>query len=109
MHELSIVRNIVALVDDRAAGRPVKRVDVQIGKLSGVDVRAVEYCFSLCSEGTSVEGARLVIEEIEGEGVCSQCDKRVELDRPVALCPCEQRAHLYIERGEELLVRSMET
>mgnify|MGYP006284900533 CR=1 FL=1 len=109
MHELSIVRNIVALVDERAAGRRVRRVDVEIGKLSGVDVRAVTYCFDLCAEGTSLEGAELVVEEIPGQGRCRDCARAVPLERPVGICPCEKRARLDIERGEELRVRSLET
>lgn len=108
MHELSIVRNIVALVDEKAAGRSVRQVDIEIGKLSGVDVRAVDYCFGLCAEGTALEGARLVIDEIEGQGRCETCEKVVTLDRPLGICPCERRARLSIERGEELRVRSME-
>ncbi|MEL6188582.1 MAG: hydrogenase maturation nickel metallochaperone HypA [Myxococcota bacterium] len=108
MHELSIVRNIVALVDERAAGRRVKRVDVEIGKLSGIDVRAVNYCFGMCAEGTSLSDATLVIDEVEGSGRCEACNKEVHLERPLGVCPCERRARLRIERGEELRVRSME-
>jgi len=36
MHELGITRNIVAIVGDAANGRRVRRVMLDIGKLSGV-------------------------------------------------------------------------
>ncbi|MEM1022932.1 MAG: hydrogenase maturation nickel metallochaperone HypA [Myxococcota bacterium] len=108
MHELAITRNIVAIVDEKAAGRAVRRVRLQVGRLSGVEVKAIEFCYELCAEGTSLEGSELVVEEIEGAGRCVQCGERVPLERPVAVCPCPERATLSIEAGEELLVKEME-
>ena len=56
MHELSITRNIVAIAAEAAGGRPVRRVNVAIGALSGVMVEAVRFCFDLAAEGTVVAG-----------------------------------------------------
>lgn len=109
MHELSITRNIVSIVAERAAGRPVKRVKLVIGKLAGIEVPAVRFCFDVVAEGTAVQGATLEIEEPEGRGACRGCGEEVELDRLVAVCPCERRERIDIVSGEELLVREMET
>ena len=109
MHELSITRNIVSLVDERAAGRPVKRVKLAIGKLAGVEVQAVRFCFDVVAQGTSLEGAELEIEEPEGRGTCRDCGDEVAMKRLVAVCPCERRGRIDIIGGEELLVREMET
>ena len=108
MHELSITRNIVATVVEHARGRRIEGVTLKIGRLAGIELQALRFCFDVCAEGTVLEGAALTIEEIEGRGRCLDCGERVALDVPVAICPCEKRARLEVEAGEELLIHSME-
>lgn len=108
MHELSITRNIVSIVAERAAGRPVRRVHLKIGLLSGIEIPAIQFCFPMVTEGTSVHGAELVIHEVAGEGRCEGCDKVVPLEHLVAVCPCERREPVTTTAGEELLVKAME-
>jgi hydrogenase nickel incorporation protein HypA/HybF len=67
MHELGISRNIVAIVAEAAKGRRVRRVTLEIGKLSGVMPYAVEFCFDLAAEGTAAARAVLDIRETAGE------------------------------------------
>lgn len=67
MHELGISRNIVAIVAEAARGRRVRRVTLEIGKLSGVMPHAVEFCFDLAAEGTAASRAVLDIRETAGE------------------------------------------
>jgi hydrogenase nickel incorporation protein HypA/HybF len=107
MHELGITRNIVAIVEDAARGRRVRRVDVDIGKLSGVLAEAVAFCFEAVAQGTAVEGATLAIRELEGRGRCRACGRELETPTLFTACACGGRE---IERlqGEELKVRSME-
>ncbi|MEC7192467.1 MAG: hydrogenase maturation nickel metallochaperone HypA, partial [SAR324 cluster bacterium] len=45
MHELSITQNLVAIVEEHARGQRVKRVTLEIGKLSGVMADAIRFCF----------------------------------------------------------------
>jgi hydrogenase nickel incorporation protein HypA/HybF len=72
-------------------------------------VEAIRFCFDIVAQGTPLEGAALTIEEPEGLGTCRQCGKEVPLERPIALCPCPERARLDITAGEELLIKEMET
>jgi hydrogenase nickel incorporation protein HypA/HybF len=67
MHELGISRNIVAIVGEAANGRPVRRVTLEIGRLSGVMPHAVEFCFELAAAGTPAASALLEIRETAGE------------------------------------------
>lgn len=108
MHELSITRNIVSIVSEKAAGRTVARLNLAVGQLSGIEVQAIRFCFDLVAEGTPLQGAELVIDEVAGLGRCDACERDVDLDSPVAVCPCERREPLRIVAGEELLIRSME-
>lgn len=108
MHELSITRNIVSIVTAEAAGRRVKRVHLTIGRLSGVEIRSIEFCFPLVAEGTVVEGAELVVHQVDGRARCEGCDREIPLEHLIGVCPCERRQPLSITAGEELLVQSME-
>ena len=108
MHELSVTRNIVAIVADKAGARPVQRVRLLIGRLSGIEVSAIRFCYDVCTTGTVLEGSTLEIEEVDGRAVCLQCEKDVAVSHFTARCPCEQQARVRITRGEELLIKEME-
>ena len=61
MHELSIAESIVAAVTEKVSDTPIRRIRVQVGKLSGVVPDALEFCFELACTGTALEGAELDI------------------------------------------------
>lgn len=67
MHELGISRNIVVIVGEAAGPRRVRRVTLEIGKLSGVMPHAVAFCFDLAAEGTAAAHAELEIRETPGD------------------------------------------
>ena len=73
MHELGITRNIVSIVAERAAGRRVTKVVVEIGKLSAILPDAVEFCFDVCAKSTPLEGATLEIVEVMADASCRDC------------------------------------
>ncbi len=108
MHELGITRNIVAIVAERAGDRRVSRVRLQVGRLSGIEVPAIRFCYDACAEGTVLEGSQLQIDEVEGRGRCHGCGEEVEAAHVTARCPCERKERLSIVRGEELLIKEME-
>jgi hydrogenase nickel incorporation protein HypA/HybF len=107
MHELSITRNIVAIVDEAAAGRRVCRVTLDIGRLSGVMDDAVRFCFPIVAEGTALAGATLDINLIDGRAKCSDCDAEFSANTLFTPCPCGSRETIRLA-GEELLVKTME-
>lgn len=108
MHELSITQHIVAIACEHAGSRRVRAVRVRIGRLTGIDVRAVRFCFDLCAEGTLAEGSRLEIDEVPGAARCSQCQREIALELPLGVCPCEQAAWLERTSGDELVVTELE-
>lgn len=61
MHELAITQAIVEQCAARCEGARVLRVVIEIGTLSAVQPEAVRFAFSLCTEGTLLEGAQLEI------------------------------------------------
>lgn len=108
MHELSITRNVVTLVAERAAGRRVSQVRLKVGALAGVATDALSFCFDVCAQGTAVEGARLVIDAVPGQGQCRACGKIVAIEHLVGRCDCDAHAPLHVVAGEELLIADIE-
>ncbi len=91
MHELSITRNIVAIVGEAAAGRRVSRVTLDIGRLSGVMDDAIRFCFPIVAEGTALSGAALDINLIDGRAKCGDCAAEFFADTLFTPCPCGSR------------------
>lgn len=107
MHELGISRNIVAIVTEAADGRRVRRVTLEIGKLSGVMTDALRFCFDAAAQGTVLEGALLDIREIEGRARCLACGAEFATRTFLDTCVCGSR-RLSRLAGEELNVKTME-
>jgi hydrogenase nickel incorporation protein HypA/HybF len=109
MHEMSLAISIVELVSARAqaaGGRRITSVELEAGKLSGVMVEALVFCFDAAARNTPAEGARLEIREVEGCGSCLDCGHSFALDSLLTRCPqCEGYA-VETVRGRELKVVS---
>ena len=111
MHELSVALSLIEAVEEEAerhAGR-VQAVHLKLGRLSGVAGEALVSAFEMACEGTAIEGARLVIEEVPIVIYCSRC----EAPRPVApgqsfCCPeCDSPASGVVQ-GKELELVGLE-
>ena len=107
MHELGITQEIVEIACSHAQARQVKRIVLQIGKLSAVLPEAVRFCFELCAAGTAAEGAELEIEEPPGIARCRSCAAQVTLDRPFGQCGCGSSDLEWLS-GEQLIIQAVE-
>lgn len=112
MHELSIVEALIDQVGrelDRAGqqGRVI-RLELSIGRLSGVNCESIRFAFGLVAPGTPLEDADVVIEEPKAVCRCYACDARVEIDDLVVECPQCGDHDITIEGGRELLLQSIE-
>lgn len=107
MHELSITQSVVAAVTDRLPDARVVGVRLEIGKLAGVVVDSVRFCFDLVTEGTNLEGAELVVDEPPGRFRCRRCSAEFEHDDLIATCPCGS-VDVAVVGGLELCVKSVE-
>ena len=107
MHELGITRSVVAICSERAAGAQVRRVTLEIGKLSAVLPDSLRFCYDICARGTSLEGSVLEIIEVPGAAECRDCGATVALDRLYGRCACGG-ANLRLVAGEELKIKEME-
>ena len=108
MHELSIAQALIEIVERHAGGRRVTRVEVKVGRLSQVVPDALSFAFELVSQGTPVEGAELVLEDVPAAGTCGSCGSDTPLpELPLA---CRRCGSLDVEvtQGEELRVEALE-
>jgi hydrogenase nickel incorporation protein HypA/HybF len=107
MHELAITEGIVAAVCERLPDTPIRVLWVEIGRLSGVVPDSVRFCFDLVAAGTTLEGARLEIEQPPGRARCRSCADEFDTDDVIALCRCGS-ADVELLRGAELRIRQVE-
>jgi len=67
MRELSIAQSVVDIAIRRAAGRPIRTVELSVGRLREIDPDNLHLAFGLVTQGTALDGARLQIDVRAGE------------------------------------------
>ncbi|GIM47629.1 putative hydrogenase nickel incorporation protein HypA [Collibacillus ludicampi] len=112
MHELSIAHSLVEIAVETAENARMKRVKalyLKLGALSGVVKEALEFSFDVVIQGTPLEGARLVIEDVPVKVFCPDCQEAHKLPEPFPMrCPvCGTRTGQVLE-GRELELYSLE-
>ena len=110
MHEMSIVAGVLDIAENeaRSAGAQViNAVEIEVGALAGVEIDALEFCFSVARKGTLAAEATLVIHEIPGLGHCPDCGQDVTMDDFMAVCSACGEGLLEVLQGRELRVRSL--
>ena len=116
MHELSIVASVVDAVTDSLAALPeaskgarVLEVRLRIGALASVVVDSLEFCWGIATDGTALEGARLVVKTVPVVMHCGKCDADVELDGVQSFrCPRCGEPSNDLRQGRELEIESFE-
>ncbi|MCD4785592.1 MAG: hydrogenase maturation nickel metallochaperone HypA [Candidatus Eremiobacteraeota bacterium] len=113
MHEMSIAMNIFRIVREKLKkmyGKyyPVKKVAVNIGKMSTVVPAALEFCFEMAGKDTIFEGAELEIVEIPLKIHCEDCKEDMILDEPFFFCRKCDSFNLKILSGKEMNVDTFE-
>ena len=112
MHELSIAMSIVELAEEEAAQRGGVRVNaihLKLGPLAGVVKAALLSSYEMACEGTSLEGSRLVIEQVPIVVYCSGCLASRTLDSMQwFVCPVCKKAVSEVLQGRELQVTALE-
>ncbi len=90
MHEMSLAISIVELVSDKAqaaGAQKVTVVELEVGRLSGLLVESLVFCFEAAARNTPAEGAELLIRELDGRGSCQVCGHSFVVDSLLAQCP----------------------
>jgi hydrogenase nickel incorporation protein HypA/HybF len=108
MHELSIADAVAHVASKHANGRRVMRVEVKVGYLRQVVPTALEFAWQLVTDGTTLEGAELAIEEIPPRGRCRTCNAHTTMESFPLQCRGCGGLDIELLAGEELLVDALE-
>ncbi|MGA3161891.1 MAG: hydrogenase maturation nickel metallochaperone HypA [Terracidiphilus sp.] len=116
MHELSIVTSIVetvtetlATLPDSSRGARVLEVRLRVGALASVIPESLEFCWGIASEGTPLEGSRLVVNVLPVVMHCTGCGEDVELEGVQSFrCPKCGEPCSEMRQGRELEIDSIE-
>jgi len=112
MHELSIVSSIVDTVTESLAAYPgalVNEVRLRVGALASVIPESLEFCYGIATEGTPLEGSRLVIKVLPVVMHCVPCNREVELEGVQSFrCPICGEPCFDLRQGRELEIEDIE-
>jgi len=108
MHELSLCEAIAATVVKHAGDRTAAGVVVRIGHLRQVVPDALAFCWTMLTEGTSLEGCALEIEQVPVVVHCGGCGEESSLDLPLMICPACEGDDVTLLSGEEFQVASLD-
>ena len=104
MHEYGIAEAVLAAVERRAAGRPVRRARVRAGALLRISEPALNQAFVLVSDGTVADGAHLEVIVDPVRLTCGRCDRVTTSDGLFAMCPACGGTDLAIDGGDGLVL-----
>jgi hydrogenase nickel incorporation protein HypA/HybF len=112
MHELSIVTSIVETVTESLNAYPdarVLEVRLRVGALASVIPESLEFCYGIASEGTPLEGSRLVVNLLPVVVHCESCGQDAELEGVQSFrCPRCGEPCSDLRQGRELEIDSIE-
>jgi hydrogenase nickel incorporation protein HypA/HybF len=108
MHELSLSSAIVNTAVKHADGRPVRTVNLRVGRLRQVIPETLQFYFEFVARGSLCEGATLSQSTIDARLRCRPCALEWDVEIPAFRCPGCGGSDVEIAAGNELEVESIE-
>ncbi|MBN1540661.1 hydrogenase maturation nickel metallochaperone HypA [candidate division KSB1 bacterium] len=111
MHELSLAREIVAIVDEIMLQHPeksLKCVRVKVGELNPLIPDQLQSCYEALIADSKLVGSRLEIIRIPVRAQCRKCARDFRLEQFSFCCPHCESTGLDINSGDELMVSEVE-
>jgi len=110
VHELSIVVNIVEIVEEevlKAEAESVSAIELDIGKLSTIEPAAFEFAWKHGIRDSVLESAELKINYIQGIGRCSDCNTLFKMNALYDSCPECGCYFSEIVEGKEMNIKTI--
>lgn len=111
MHEMSLCEGVLQIIEAEAKSQnftTVKRVILDVGVLSGVEIEALKFAFDVVMQGSVAADASLEINEIAAQAWCMQCAEVVSISQRYDACPKCQSYQLQISSGDEMRIKELE-
>lgn len=110
MHEASLAGGVLQLVEDAARREGFARVRslrLEVGRLAGVEMRALRFALEAIAPGTCLQAARFDFDEPPGQAWCLPCARSVCIEQRGDACPSCGSHQLQPTGGTELRVIEM--
>jgi hydrogenase nickel incorporation protein HypA/HybF len=111
MHELSIAQDILEIVKQNVPEdelSKVRTIKLKIGEFAGIVVDSLEFCFEAVIAETSLNKAKLEIDNVKVEATCKSCGRNFKVQNSVFKCPYCIGVDIEITSGAELKVVEFE-
>lgn len=111
MHEFSIVNALLEMCEKNAKANEatkITRVEVKIGKLSGVEPYLLETAFNTFKEQTICDGAEFVVHLQDLVIQCHTCNAQSTLSKNEFACPTCKGTDVSVVDGEEMMLMRLE-
>jgi len=111
MHEVSLMENVIGLIEDHWRRTPFSRVRVvclELGALGPAEPDCLRFCFDAVARGTIAEGAKLDIVIIAAQARCPACQWIAPLLDRFDACPLCANPERHIIIGDELRLAELE-
>ena len=111
MHELSLMQEILKVIEEQVRINEVKKVHevhLKVGKLMAVVPSSLHFCFEILAKGTILEDATLEIEEVPVRCKCKKCGGEFVVESFIFACPDCKSNDLDQLSGNEFMVHTME-
>lgn len=110
MHELSIVTSIIKTAEKEVKngdGVKVLEIYLEIGKLSGVEIKSLNFVWELSANGTVLQDSKVIITEPEGRAKCAECNTEYRMEKIYDSCPKCNSPFKNIISGKELKIKKL--
>jgi hydrogenase nickel incorporation protein HypA/HybF len=108
---MSIAQNLIQVIQEemlKAEASVLRSVRLNIGKMCSVVPDALSFCFEVIVAGTTLEGARLIMDTIPLRGHCPGCDKEFDIEDYVFVCPYCRNPAIEVISGQDLTIVEIE-
>lgn len=111
MHEFSIAMGIVRIAENetqKAKAKSVTLIELEIGKLSGIEIDSLEFVWPMAVKDSVLEHAKRKIDIISARAVCVDCDTEFGVEHHYDICPECGSYFKNILSGREMRVKALE-
>lgn len=110
MHELSVAVNLIALVEEnarKAGAERVFEVEVEVGKLSGIVLEALEFAMDEAIQGTLLQEATIRYVEVDALAQCEDCGEQFLQQEMYTPCPKCASFRSNLLQGNDLVLKKI--
>jgi hydrogenase nickel incorporation protein HypA/HybF len=110
MHELSLLESVREILEKNALSQRfsrVTKVTLEIGRFSNVEPDALRFCFDVVMKGSLAENAELIISELNGLGICQQCQQQLAMKTLYDTCAYCGSPFVKVIQGAEMKIKDL--